>query len=100
MAVRLKNMLALGLETSGTAVMAMGSSLDQIGPLTKTVADAEILFNAIPQFKYLVICTVNVTVLHFVSTWLKTFTTMACWLQVSSEPSCSNFNRATHHPLV
>ena len=28
-------------------VMAMGSSLDQIGPLTKTVTDAEIVFNAI-----------------------------------------------------
>jgi aspartyl-tRNA(Asn)/glutamyl-tRNA(Gln) amidotransferase subunit A len=28
-------------------VMAMGSSLDQIGPFGKTVADAEILFNAI-----------------------------------------------------
>ena len=27
-------------------VMAMGSSLDQIGPLTKTVDDAEIIFNA------------------------------------------------------
>lgn len=27
--------------------MAMGSSLDQIGPITKTVADAEILFTAI-----------------------------------------------------
>jgi len=27
-------------------LMAMGSSLDQIGPITKTVADAEILFNA------------------------------------------------------
>ena len=25
----------------------MGSSLDQIGPITKTVSDAEILFNAI-----------------------------------------------------
>ncbi|HTK33369.1 MAG TPA: Asp-tRNA(Asn)/Glu-tRNA(Gln) amidotransferase subunit GatA [Candidatus Paceibacterota bacterium] len=28
-------------------VMAMGSSLDQIGPVTNTVADAEIVFNAI-----------------------------------------------------
>lgn len=28
-------------------LMAMGSSLDQIGPLTKTVADAELLFNVI-----------------------------------------------------
>jgi aspartyl-tRNA(Asn)/glutamyl-tRNA(Gln) amidotransferase subunit A len=28
-------------------VMAMGSSLDQIGPFAKTVADAEIIFNAI-----------------------------------------------------
>lgn len=28
-------------------VMAMGSSLDQIGPLTKTVTDAEIVFNAV-----------------------------------------------------
>jgi len=28
-------------------LMAMGSSLDQIGPLTKTVADSEILFNAL-----------------------------------------------------
>ena len=28
-------------------VMAMGSSLDQIGPLTKTVTDAEIVFSAI-----------------------------------------------------
>lgn len=28
-------------------VMAMGSSLDQIGPITKTVADSEIVFNAI-----------------------------------------------------
>ena len=28
-------------------LMAMGSSLDQIGPLTKTVEDAEIIFNAI-----------------------------------------------------
>lgn len=28
-------------------LMAMGSSLDQIGPLTKTVDDAEIIFNAI-----------------------------------------------------
>ncbi len=28
-------------------VMAMGSSLDQIGPLAKTVTDAEIVFNAI-----------------------------------------------------
>src|SRR3989344_5578942 len=28
-------------------LMAMGSSLDQIGPLTKTVGDAEIIFNAI-----------------------------------------------------
>lgn len=28
-------------------VMAMGSSLDQIGPITKTVTDAELVFNAI-----------------------------------------------------
>lgn len=28
-------------------LIAMGSSLDQIGPITKTVADAEIIFNAI-----------------------------------------------------
>ncbi len=28
-------------------LIAMGSSLDQIGPITKTVSDAEILFNAI-----------------------------------------------------
>ena len=28
-------------------LMAMGSSLDQIGPLTKTVTDSEILFNAL-----------------------------------------------------
>lgn len=28
-------------------LMAMGSSLDQIGPLTKTVSDAEVVFNAI-----------------------------------------------------
>ncbi len=28
-------------------VMAMGSSLDQIGPISKTVTDAEIIFNAI-----------------------------------------------------
>jgi Asp-tRNA(Asn)/Glu-tRNA(Gln) amidotransferase A subunit family amidase len=27
--------------------MAMGSSLDVIGPITKTVTDAEIIFNAI-----------------------------------------------------
>ncbi len=32
---------------SRSGLMAMGSSLDQIGPLTKTVADAELLFNAI-----------------------------------------------------
>ena len=28
-------------------LIAMGSSLDQIGPITKTVSDAEIIFNAI-----------------------------------------------------
>jgi len=32
---------------SRNGVMAMGSSLDQIGPFAKTVADAEIIFNAI-----------------------------------------------------
>ena len=32
---------------SRSGLMAMASSLDQIGPLAKTVADAEILFNAI-----------------------------------------------------
>lgn len=32
---------------SRSGLMAMGSSLDQIGPLTKTVADAELLFNTI-----------------------------------------------------
>jgi aspartyl-tRNA(Asn)/glutamyl-tRNA(Gln) amidotransferase subunit A len=32
---------------SRSGLMAMGSSLDQIGPLAKTVADAELLFNAI-----------------------------------------------------
>lgn len=31
-------------------LMAMASSLDQIGPITKTVEDAEILFNAIKGF--------------------------------------------------
>lgn len=31
-------------------LIAMGSSLDQIGPLTKTVEDAEILFNAIKGY--------------------------------------------------
>lgn len=34
-------------EVSRYGLMAMGSSLDQIGPLTKTVADARILFDAI-----------------------------------------------------
>lgn len=42
----------VGLKTTYGSVsrhglMAMGSSLDQIGPLTKTVEDAEIIFNAI-----------------------------------------------------
>lgn len=42
----------VGLKTTYGAVsrfglMAMGSSLDQIGPITKTVTDAEIIFNAI-----------------------------------------------------
>ena len=32
---------------SRSGLMAMASSLDQIGPITKTVADAEIIFNAI-----------------------------------------------------
>ncbi|MDE1988430.1 MAG: Asp-tRNA(Asn)/Glu-tRNA(Gln) amidotransferase subunit GatA [Patescibacteria group bacterium] len=32
---------------SRNGLIAMGSSLDQIGPITKTVADAEIIFNAI-----------------------------------------------------
>lgn len=32
---------------SRSGLIAMGSSLDQAGPLTKTVADAELLFNAI-----------------------------------------------------
>jgi aspartyl-tRNA(Asn)/glutamyl-tRNA(Gln) amidotransferase subunit A len=31
-------------------LIAMGSSLDQIGPLTKTVEDAEIIFNAISKY--------------------------------------------------
>jgi aspartyl-tRNA(Asn)/glutamyl-tRNA(Gln) amidotransferase subunit A len=31
-------------------IIAMGSSLDQIGPLTKTVADAEIVHNTISKF--------------------------------------------------
>ena len=43
---------AVGLKPTYGAVsryglMAMGSSLDQIGPVAKTVADAEIIFNAI-----------------------------------------------------
>ena len=33
-------------------VMAMGSSLDQIGPITKTVTDCEIVFNAIKGKDY------------------------------------------------
>lgn len=42
----------VGLKTtygsvSRYGVMAMGSSLDQIGPITRTVTDAEIVFNAI-----------------------------------------------------
>ncbi len=42
----------VGLKTTYGSVsrhglMAMGSSLDQIGPLTKTVEDAEIIFNSI-----------------------------------------------------
>ncbi len=32
---------------SRSGLMAMGSSLDQAGPLTRTVADAELIFNAI-----------------------------------------------------
>jgi aspartyl-tRNA(Asn)/glutamyl-tRNA(Gln) amidotransferase subunit A len=45
----------VGLKTTYGSVsrhglMAMGSSLDQIGPLTKTVEDAEILFNAIKGY--------------------------------------------------
>ena len=32
---------------SRSGLIALGSSLDQIGPLTKTVSDAEIIFNAI-----------------------------------------------------
>jgi len=32
---------------SRSGLIAMGSSLDQIGPLTKTVADAELIFNTI-----------------------------------------------------
>ena len=32
---------------SRSGLMAMGSSLDQIGPITKTVSDAEIIFKAI-----------------------------------------------------
>ena len=31
-------------------LIAMGSSLDQIGPLTKTVSDAEVVFNAISEY--------------------------------------------------
>lgn len=34
-------------EVSRFGLMPMGSSLDQIGPLTKTIADAQILFDAI-----------------------------------------------------
>ncbi len=42
----------VGLKTtygrvSRHGLMAMGSSLDQIGPITKTVADAEIMYNAL-----------------------------------------------------
>ncbi|MEK7582133.1 MAG: Asp-tRNA(Asn)/Glu-tRNA(Gln) amidotransferase subunit GatA [Patescibacteria group bacterium] len=42
----------VGLKTTYGAVsrfglMSMGSSLDQVGPITKTVCDAEIIFNAI-----------------------------------------------------
>jgi len=33
-------------KVSRSGLIAMGSSLDQIGPLTKSVADAELLFNA------------------------------------------------------
>jgi len=33
--------------TSRSGLMALGSSLDQIGPLTRTVEDAEIIFNVI-----------------------------------------------------
>ncbi len=45
----------VGLKTTYGAVsrfglIAMGSSLDQIGPLTKTVDDAQILFNAIKGY--------------------------------------------------
>lgn len=31
-------------------LIAMGSSLDQIGPLTKTVSDSEVVFNAISEY--------------------------------------------------
>lgn len=48
----------VGLKTTYGSVsrhglMAMGSSLDQIGPLTKTVEDAEILFNAIKGYDHM-----------------------------------------------
>ena len=35
---------------SRSGLIAMGSSLDQFGPITKSVADAEILFNAVKGF--------------------------------------------------
>src|SRR5574344_1782976 len=37
-----------GISRSG--IISMGSSLDQVGPLTKTVKEAEILFNAMAGF--------------------------------------------------
>jgi aspartyl-tRNA(Asn)/glutamyl-tRNA(Gln) amidotransferase subunit A len=45
----------VGLKTtygtvSRSGIISMGSSLDQVGPMTKTVADAEILFNAINAY--------------------------------------------------
>lgn len=35
---------------SRSGLIAMGSSLDQFGPITKSVADAEVLFNAVKGF--------------------------------------------------
>ncbi len=35
---------------SRSGIIAMASSLDQVGPITKTVADAEILYNAINDY--------------------------------------------------
>ncbi|MEI6660167.1 MAG: Asp-tRNA(Asn)/Glu-tRNA(Gln) amidotransferase subunit GatA [bacterium] len=45
----------VGLKTtygtvSRSGIISMGSSLDQVGPMTKTVADAEILFNVINAY--------------------------------------------------